>query len=89
MRPILFALALAVSFLSSPAGLGVSWLVSSGASINKAGCGADPYGLHSPSAQAVPLDEGCGADPDGRCTASTVPPFPSDAGCGMDPDGCP
>lgn len=82
MRPILFALALAASLLSSPAGLGLSWLVPSGESFHKEGFGWDPSGLNSqPPAQSK---AGFGWDPSGL---NSPPPAPAESGCGWDPDG--
>jgi hypothetical protein len=83
MRPILFALALVAPFLSSPAGLGLSWLVPAGESFNKEGIGWDPSGLNSqPPAQPK---AGIGWDPNGL--HSQPPAAQVEEGCGWDPNG--
>ena len=95
MRPILFAFALAASFLSSPAGLGLSWLVPSCESFNKIGCGLDPNGhcIQSPAAQATSPNQGeigCTIDPSGRCLQNPRAQgtgAQGEIGCELDPNG--
>jgi hypothetical protein len=90
MRRTLIALALASSLGTSStlnlfdplwAALSGLWR---GATVAKAGCGADPSGLCK--AAPSPLDEGCGMDPSGRCK-SLMPQ--REEGCGADPSGQP